>query len=341
MYHPLLILLLAAVVVLSSATAGQQWPGDPTAVCVDYKNEFPPNLSGLLYEVDKSSGDTFMYGVMNNPSTLYKLYWNSTYWVSYPHDGWSSGKKLLFPSSSGSPDSEDLTRADVNIDPYSIYVVSELDNNNKAKGRLSVLRFSTAPSTSSSSLTALNEWILTDDFPNTPINLGFESITWISDEYLLNNNFYDESKSKRYDPNDYPGHGSGLFFLGLEADGKIYAYALMLNGNITSSAMLTSIKNFGVSLMSLRFDPESSIMWALCDNTCPSGNIANYVINKATGKFEISAIFDRPSELGNFNNEGIALAPDSTCVDGKKAVFFADDDCDNGHAIRMSNTYCS
>ena len=115
----------------------------------------------------------------------------------------------------------------------------------------------------------------------------------------------------------------------------------MLNGEVTSSEMLTSIKNFGSSVMSLRFDSETSIMWALCDNTCSNPNVANYVINKATGKFEITALYDRPTDLGNFNNEGITLAPDSTCVNGKKAVFFADDDCDNGHAIRKSSTICT
>ena len=340
-----LLFISAAALLLAAAAASElPWPGDQTAVTVDYKNEFPPNLSGLLYEVDKSSGQAFMYGVMNKPPTLYKLYWNNTYWVSYPKDGWSNGKKLFYPASmgvAGSPDCEDFTRGDFSADPDSVYVVSELDNNDKFKSRLSVLRYSTSSSYTSTSLTALNEWVFTADFPNAPINFGFEGITWISDEYLVSNNFYDESKAKPYLPSDYPGHGSGLFFLGLEADGKIYAYALMLNGGVTSSKLVTSIKNFGASVMSLRFDSETSIMWALCDNTCNNPNIANYVINKATGKFEITGLYDRPTGLGNYNNEGITLAPDSTCFNGKKAVFFADDDCDNGYAIRMSSTFCT
>ena len=47
-------------------------------------------------------------------------------------------------------------------------------------------------------------------------NLGLEGITFISDAFLLSKKFVDEVHGKVYDPNDYPDHGSGLFFVGLE-----------------------------------------------------------------------------------------------------------------------------
>jgi hypothetical protein len=38
--------------------------------------------------------------------------------------------------------------------------------------------------------------------------------------------------------------------------------------------------------------------------------------------------------MANLNNEGFTMATESTCVAGFKAVFYADDDSDAGHAIR-------
>ena len=101
-----------------------------------------------------------------------------------------------------------------------ILTYSELDNNINSKSRLSVLRYSTSAAYRSSSLEASNEWILTADFPNAPINNGFEGITWISDEYLLSNNFYDESKAKPYEPSDYPSTVLDCFSLDLKLMGK-------------------------------------------------------------------------------------------------------------------------
>ena len=57
-------------------------------------------------------------------------------------------------------------------------------------------------------------------------NLGLEAITWVPDTYLVASGFIDESTGAAYDPSRYPGHGTGLFFVGVEANGIIYAYAL-------------------------------------------------------------------------------------------------------------------
>ena len=37
--------------------------------------------------------------------------------------------------------------------------------------------------------------------------------------------FFDEGKGHTYNPAEYPDHGTGFFFLGLEANGMIYVYA--------------------------------------------------------------------------------------------------------------------
>ena len=56
--------------------------------------------------------------------------------------------------------------------------------------------------------------------------IRLEAITWIPDAFLVANSFFDEAAGHLYNPSEYANHGSGLFFVGLEANGVIYAYAL-------------------------------------------------------------------------------------------------------------------
>ena len=62
----------------------------------------------------------------------------------------------------------------------------------------------------------MEEWDLTNDLPNVDQNLGLEGIIFISDAILVEKNFRDTEHGKLYNPSDYPGHGNGLFFVGLE-----------------------------------------------------------------------------------------------------------------------------
>ena len=97
----------------------------------------------------------------------------------------------------------------------------ERDNNNSGVSRNSILRFD--PLMAGSTLTATHEWNLTADLPTTGPNLGAEAVSWIPDSFLTGNNFFDASKNHTYDLIEYPGHGTGLFFVGLETNGEIYA----------------------------------------------------------------------------------------------------------------------
>lgn len=116
----------------------------------------------------------------------------------------------------------------------------------------------------------------------------------------------------------------------------------MLNGEETSVAQVSSIRNFDVSIMSLQFDKDSSLMWALCDNTCTSGNnIATYLLNSETGKFDITHMYEQPKGLPLYNNEGFAILRDSSCVNSEKAVYFVDDDNNNGYSLRRAHLDCN
>lgn len=192
------------------------WPGKNEATNADKQDEFPTNLSGLFYYTLGSSNDSekYLFAVVNDPSTLYKLYWSGKNWLPLDADGWTNGKSLSFSGGKGNPDSEDLTLTS-ETSQY-VYVASEKDNDDDTTKRISVLMFDV--SVQETSLSALKEWSLTElnDISTDPNN-GIEAITWIPDEFLVANGLYDASKKCTYEPSDYPHHGSGLFFVGMES----------------------------------------------------------------------------------------------------------------------------
>jgi hypothetical protein len=163
-----------------------------------------------------------------------------------------------------------------------------------------------------------------------------EAITWVPDSFLTSKNFFDESKNHTYSPAEYPNHGTGLFFVGLEANGMVYAYAL--NSDNTFNKIAT-ISTGLAGVMDLQFDRELNNLWAICDDTCQGRSVVLQI--DATGKFTVSQRFERPSGMPNLNNEGFAISNQSQCSGGTKPVFWADDSETDGHAIRSGRVTCS
>ena len=190
------------------------WPGKNQATNADKVNEFGENLSGLSYEsLDSNESDKFMYAIQNDPSTLYKLYWSGKNWLPVQTDYWSAGKLLHYGNGKGNPDSEDLTMTDDSSG--SVYAASEKDNDDSGTKRISVLMFEDLDKTTT--LSATREWILAElNSISTDVKNGIEAITWIPDDFLVAHGFYDSLRKATYDPSQYPGHGSGLFFVGME-----------------------------------------------------------------------------------------------------------------------------
>ena len=113
---------------------------------------------------------------------------------------------------------KDITVAEPTLP--NVYACTERNNDDK-KSRLSVLLFSDVKSggkgLQSSELSALQEWDLTDDIKSVDDNEGLEALTWVPDSYLVEHGLKDDSRDGAlYDPQNYPNHGSGLFFVGLE-----------------------------------------------------------------------------------------------------------------------------
>ncbi|MEO5768284.1 MAG: lamin tail domain-containing protein, partial [Polyangia bacterium] len=320
------------------ASTSFAWPGTGSVVTVDELNTFGTNLSGLNYQPAAGIAPAVLWAIQNGPSKLYRLLWNGFTWSSDPTDSWNTGKLLHYPDGLGAPDTEGLSKAEWTDN--GIYVSTERDNNNSGVSRLSILRFDTT--TTGAELTALNEWNLTTDLPVAGANAGLEAITYVPDTALVAGGFFDEAAQALYVPGNYPNHGTGLFFVGLEANGVIYGYAL--NHLTNTFARVATFGSGQVSIMDLAYDREVGYLWGYCDNTCNNkATVFRLNMNASSptaGRFQVSRVFDRPSTLPNSNNEGITFAPESECVAGEKSFFWSDDDQINGHAIRRGTIFC-
>jgi hypothetical protein len=316
------------------------WPGANAVATVDQVGQWSGNLSGLGYDPATTSGPAVLWGIQNSPSTLYRLLWNATTttWSSAATDGWNAGKMIHYPDGTGTPDAEGVTRAERNT--TAIYVSTERNGDAGSVSRMSVLRFDT--STAGTSLSATHEWNLTADLPASDANLGLEAITWIPDSYLVGAGFVDDSTGQLYDPTRYANHGTGIFFVGLESNGGIYAYAL--DHVAGAYHRVAAFPGTQASIMDLSFDRDAGYLWSYCDDTC-GNRAAVFAIDTAAasatrGHFVLRRLFDHPSTLPNANNEGIAIAPESECTDGQKAFYWADDSATGGNSIRRDTIPC-
>jgi len=164
-----------------------------------------------------------------------------------------------------------------------------------------------------------------------------EAITWIPDTYLVSKNFFDESKNHVYTPAEYANHGTGLFFIGLEANGVVYAYALdHVGGGFTRVATITT--GF-VGVMDLQFDRELNNLWAICDDGCQGRSVVLQI--DGTGRFVVVFRFERPTSMPNLNNEGFAMTPLAECVSNRRPAYWSDDSETGGHAIRRGTLTCT
>jgi Lamin Tail Domain len=307
------------------------WPGDAT-VQDRSTYVFGGNLSGLIEEPSGTASPDLLWAVRNGPGALFRLLWDGTKWAPDTANNWGAGKALRYPGGTGDADAEGVTYA--GSPAAGIFVATERNNLANTVSRPAILRFD--PNAAGATLDATMEWNLTADLPAVGANLGLEAITWVPDSYLVANNFKTDA-NVAYNPATYANHAGGLFFVGLEGTGGIYAYALdQVSGGFTR---VTTIANPFVSIMELQFDRDLNEMWAVCDNTC-NGQHAVMRIDPATGTFSV-AKFDRPTGMPNYNNEGFAIASAAQCINDRKPVYWANDGEDLGVSIRGGNIPCA
>jgi hypothetical protein len=302
------------------------WPGGSSVAVADGSNVFGENLSGLYQE------GNVLWGAQNSGKLWRLVPDGSGGWTPDTADGWSAGKSLHYPSGSGTPDDEGVTLTGAGA-TGGVYVAGERDDDASGTSRTSVLRYDV--SGTGSTLTATNEWNLTADLPPVGANLGFEGVTWVPDSFLTGAGFVDASTGAPYDPSRYGTHSGGVFFVGVEGTGMVYGYVLQDSGAFTRVAAVSS----GMSaVMELQWEPQTSRLWVVCDNTCDGQHRTMQI--DAAGGFAVTAVYDRPTGMPDLNNEGFAPAGADECVGGTKPVNWADDDNDDGHAIRSGTITC-
>jgi len=315
------------------------WPGSDDVRAVDGTSVFGGNLSGLVYEGAAGGQPAVLWAARNGPGALYRLIFSGGIWTPDPANGWTAGKLLRYTDSTGDADAEGVTIAGTGS-AAGVYVAAERNNGASGVSRNSVLRFD--PSQAGTILRATHEWNLTADLPVVGANAGVEAISWIPDSMLVANGFFDESKGRAYAPSDYADHGTGLFFVGVEANGTIYAYAL--NHATSGFTRVATIATGFPGVMGMEYDRATGYLWATCDDGCNNTTsileIDVAVGSSTRGRFLAPRRYARPSSMPNLNNEGFAFAPNAECVGGRKPVFWADDSETGGRALRQASIPC-
>ena len=307
------------------------WPTSDSVSTVDTQCEFITpqdptgnDMSSLVFSNDGS----VLWGAQNK-SHLWKLVKDPATGKYLPatDNGWSNGKAITFggtdPNAS-QPDDEGLTVGGNG----NLFVTSERDNQNSKVAKDEVLEYD--PTASGTTLAPVQQWDLTSEFVPSVIsatgddaNLGFEGVTYVPDSYLTAHNFHDQNLNKVYDPADYPGHGSGLYFLGFEKNGHVYAYALNSDGTFQRVAEIDTGIDGTSAIADLQFNVDDQGIWTACDNDC--GVVDSLLRIDAHGNFVRVVSYHRPDGLPDDNLEGFAIAPASTAVDGKREVVWSDD----------------
>lgn len=298
------------------------WPGGLDVTIADNVCAFTTStgpegrdVSGLAFDPANPS----VLWAAKNKNWLYKLVKSNGKWI--PDSTWSStGKQIRFAGGSGEPDSEGLT---VGGNGH-IYVTSERDNTKNTAPKDTIMEFD--PAATGSTLTPVHQWDMTSQFPqlNTgdkdDANLGFEGVGYVPDSWLTANGWVDPLTHAAYNPANYPLHGSGLYFAGLEYDGTLHVYGLNSDGTFTTFGTIATGK---AGVMDVTFDAGTQRIIATCDNTC--GETHTFMKVNTAGVLVPDVTYTNPAVMPADNLEGFAIAPASSCVNGFREAVWSDD----------------
>lgn len=277
----------------------ESWPGSPEVTVLDEEEMFEEDSSGL--DTQETSEGTYLWAVDNGSGTFWKLDVSADGSATFA-DGWEQGKRARFQRDAGNTDAAGPDAEGITVDGDGrLYIASERDNSNKGVNQNVVLAID--PDAPGPDVVADQEWDLTASLPQVAANTGIEAVEWVSDVAVAGL-LVDANTGAPYDPGDYPGHGDGLFFVAVEDNGFVYAYALGADGSIDQVAAIDP--GLG-GVMALDYDTVLDELWAVCDNGC-EGLGARITF---TGAEPTIVHVAPPAGLAIQNNEGFATAPSS------------------------------
>ncbi|SFF11061.1 Lamin Tail Domain [Actinacidiphila alni] len=306
----------------STPSGTSAWPGGLDVTIADNVCAFTTStgpegrdVSGLAF----APADPSVLWAAKNKNWLYKLVKSNGKWI--PDASWSAkGKQIRFAGGSGEPDSEGVT---VGGNGH-IYVTSERDNTKNSVPKDTIMEFD--PAATGTTLAPVHQWDMTSQFPQLDTgskddaNLGFEGVGYVPDSWLTANGWTDPLTGAAYNPANYPLHGSGLFFAGLEWDGTLHVYGLNSNGTFTTFGTVATGKP---SVMDVTYDAGTQRIVATCDNTC--GETHTFLKVNSAGAIVPDVTYTNPAVMPTDNLEGFAIAPTSTCVNGEREAVWSDD----------------
>ena len=244
-------LLLAGAAFASAEVPAdaQAWPG-PDDIQTFEDLSFMANGSGLDY------AEGHLYSVDNSPGRLYQMDVADDGTVTFSAS-WENGKCVYFVGGTGVPDTEGVTAAG---DGY-VYLASERDSENGNVNYNAILQVD--PEEEGDTLTALQQWDITDFLPDARANKGIEAVEWVSVD-AVEGLLPDDNTDAAFAAAEYPDMISGgVFFVGFETNGHVYAF--VLNGDGTA-VLLQDIDTGLGGIMALDYDEQAGILWACADS---------------------------------------------------------------------------
>lgn len=308
--------------------AAETWPGASTVSVVDAVDAFTDldaNDEGDVSGATFDPNDPSILWLAMNKGRLFKLHKVDGVYESFP--GWDGGLPLRFADGDGELDAEGVT-----IGPDgAAYITSERDNQ-RAKGTSynKVARFDVSAVTAATTeLVATDEWDV-NGFVTTGTNLGLEGVAYVPDEFLVASGW--EVDGAAYAASDLAT--PGLFVTAVEATGALHFFSLAVG----AAPVEVKVESSGLPWsMDVAYDADRAALWALCDDGC--GGVYN-LLTVVEGDFEVAHSYARPAGMPNLNNEGMAIAPASSCVDGSQEVVWTDDGDTGGHSLRAGTLAC-
>ena len=301
------IFILGTFAIPASASDAIEWPGDPSVTTFDNSQVFYDNGSGLDFANGK------LYVCDNGRAAVWALDAAKDGTLTMSSLTSNRPKYILYKDGEGEPDAEGIT---VDGEGY-IYLATERDNYGGGS-RNTILKADL--NTDKTYVPAVQEWDLNDTLPEVSSNKGIESIEFVPFGEL-DGRLYDTNKNAMLKASDYPtAVAGGVFFVGLEENGHVYAYILYSDGSFTQIADLDT--DMG-KVMSLDYDAAEHLLWAKADDGC--SNISAVLV--FNGEEDPDMIFvEPPSGLDPATNyEGFAVASAEYAVNGKRPVYFISD----------------
>lgn len=298
-----------------------EWSGPADVKVLDATPTFLEDSSGLdfyngkLYAIDNGTGKFWIMDIDAEGKFSFVK-------------GFEQGKQIRFQKdadnlSAKGPDTEGIT-VDAN---GMVYAAAERDNSDKGVNYDVILMVD--PNEEGTVLVAKKEWDLTKLLPEVSANMGIEAVEWASDAEA-NGKLFDQNTNNVYNASTYSDTLDGIFFVGLEDNGHVYAFKLKNDG---SAVLIADIDSKIGGVMGLDYDTEEHVLYAAADNGY--NNILAKITLNGTQEVGIQHILPPANLDVTANNEGFCIADASLAVNGLKPVFRFQDGVKSG-ALTMS-----